>query len=256
VTALGLAARGALEDAGDFVALTGRTLGPGLFHRRLFRDVLVQIDSLGVKSIAIAGPDVDLLQPGHDGAVHRPARALRCKEYVGNIVALSLVRELGPVLTALMVGGRIGAGITAELGSMAATEQLDAMRAMGADPVEKLVVPRVLAGALCLPLLTVLSDFLGIMASTFVASFDTRVGTTYFYSSITDIVAIYDVMGGLFKSLCFGILITLIACHRGLTVRGGTEGVGLATTRTVVTASIAVIVSDFILTRTLLAFGY
>jgi phospholipid/cholesterol/gamma-HCH transport system permease protein len=174
---------------------------------------------------------------------------------VGNVVSISLVRELGPVLTALMVGGRIGAGITAELGSMAVTEQVDAMRSMCADPVEKLVLPRVVAAAIALPLLTVLADALGIVSATFMASFDTRVDLLYFYSSITNAVEVSDLVGGLVKTILFGAMIALIACHRGLNARGGTEGVGRATTQTVVVTSIVTIMSDFVFTKILLAFG-
>lgn len=177
------------------------------------------------------------------------------KEYVGNVVSLSLVRELGPVLTALMVGGRVGAGITAELGSMKVTEQIDAMRAMCADPIRKLVLPRILAGLICLPLLTVLADVLGVSAAVIVGSFDAHVNVTYFYTAVTTAVKVSDVLGGLTKTIFFGLSITLIACHQGLSTRGGTEGVGRATTETVVMTSIVTLISDFVLTKVLLGFG-
>ena len=177
------------------------------------------------------------------------------KEYVGTVVSLSLVRELGPVLTALMVGGRVGAGITAEIGSMNVTEQIDAMRSMCGDPVRKLVLPRVIAGMICLPLLTALADMLGIFATMLVSSLDTKLSLSYFYHAIAHAVLISDVVGGLVKTVFFGLGITLIACHVGLNTRGGTEGVGRSTTQTVVLTSIVTLISDFVMTKILLSFG-
>ncbi len=252
---ISMRARAALEDAGELVMLFLRVLR-GLTRRGgLLRETIVQIEEIGVRSLSVA-----VLTAIFSSLVMTVQFAVQlsrfgAKEYVGNVVAVSLVRELGPVLTALMVGGRVGAGITAELGSMAVTEQLDAMRSMCADPVQRLVVPRVLAGAIVLPLLTVLADVLGVLAATLIASFDTHVSLSFFYSSITSVVEISDVVGGLIKTVFFGILITLIACHRGLSTRGGTQGVGAATTRTVVITSITTLIADFLLTKTLLAFG-
>ncbi len=247
--------RGALEDAGELVVFSGQALR-SLFRRGgLFPEVWRQLELIGVQSLAIV-----VLTAVFSSLVMTVQFAVQlsrfgAKEYVGNVVAVSLVRELGPVLTALMVGGRVGAGITAELGSMAVTEQLDAMRAMCVDPVRRLVLPRVIAGAIALPLLTILADVLGVVAATLIASFDTHVSMSFFYSSITSGVEISDVAGGLIKTVVFGALITLIACHRGLRTRGGTQGVGLATTQTVVVTSITTLIVDFLLTKGLLAFG-
>ena len=177
------------------------------------------------------------------------------KEYVGNVVSLSLVRELGPVLTALMVGGRVGAGIAAELGSMKVTEQIDAMRAMGADPVKELVVPRVIAGAIALPMLTVLANVLGVLGAMVIARLDSGVNMTYFLTSTLHAVTLGDLFGGLTKTVFFGSAITLIACKIGLATRGGTEGVGRATTQTVVVTSVVTLISDFVLTKGLLELG-
>jgi phospholipid/cholesterol/gamma-HCH transport system permease protein len=221
----------------------------------LTRDVVEQLEQIGVRSLAVV-----VLTAVFSSLVMTVQFAVQlsrfgAKEYVGNVVAVSLVRELGPVLTALMVGGRVGAGITAELGSMAVTEQIDAMRSMCADPIRRLVVPRVVAAAIALPLLTILADLLGVFAATLIASLDTHVSLSFFYSSITGVVEITDVAGGLIKTVFFGVLIALIACHRGLETRGGTQGVGAATTRTVVVTSITTLIADFLLTKTLLAFG-
>jgi phospholipid/cholesterol/gamma-HCH transport system permease protein len=177
------------------------------------------------------------------------------REYVGNVVSLSLVRELGPVLTALMVGGRVGAGIAAELGSMAVTEQIDAMRAMGADPVKELVVPRVAAAAVALPLLTVVANVLGVFGAMGIARLDSQLNMTYFLNATLRAVTLSDLAGGLIKTVFFGIAIALIACQRGLRTRGGTEGVGRATTEAVVITSITTLVADFLLTKTLLELG-
>ena len=253
--ALTLRAKAALEDAGALVIFFGRVVRGATRRTGLLHEVVAQIEQIGVRSLAVA-----VLTAIFSSLVMTIQFAVQlsrfgAKEYVGNVVAVSLVRELGPVLTALMVGGRVGAGITAELGSMAVTEQIDAMRAMCADPIQRLVVPRVLAGAIALPLLTILADLLGVFAATLIASFDTHVSLSFFYSSVTSAVEISDVVGGLIKTVFFGALITLIACYRGLTTRGGTQGVGTATTRTVVITSITTLIADFLLTKTLLAFG-
>jgi len=244
-----------MVDVGELAILAGRTAATGTRHPRALRDVVAQLEELGLRSLPIA-----LLTAVFSALVMTVQFIVQltrfgAKEYVGNVVSMSLVRELGPVLTALMVGGRIGAGMTAELGSMKVTEQLDAMRVMCADPIEKLVVPRVVAAAIALPVLTVLVDIVGVASAAFAASVDTKISISYFYSSITEVLDVSDVAGGLVKSLVFGILIGLIACHRGLSTTGGTAGVGRATTQTVVFASIAVIASDFLMTEILLAFG-
>jgi phospholipid/cholesterol/gamma-HCH transport system permease protein len=174
------------------------------------------------------------------------------KEYVGNVVAFSLTRELGPVLTALMVGGRVGAGITAELGSMSITEQLDAMRAMGSDPVKELAVPRVVACAIALPLLTVIANVLGVAGGMVIARLEADIGIWLFINSALRAVTLSDLVGGLIKSVVFGAAIALIACDRGLRTRGGGEAVGRSTTQTVVICAITTLVADFFLTELLL----
>lgn len=217
--------------------------------------VLVQIEAIGAQSVAIA-----VLTAIFSSMVMTVQFAVQltrfgAKEYVGTIVSLSLVRELGPVLTALMVGGRVGAGIAAELGSMSVTEQIDAIRGMGADPVRKLVVPRVVAAIIVLPLLTAMSNALGVLGAMVVADVVSDVNMTYFMSATLNAVTIADVSGGLLKTLFFGYFISIIACYQGLHTRGGTEGVGRATTQTVVITSIVTLISDFVLTSILLQLG-
>lgn len=171
------------------------------------------------------------------------------RPYVGSIVGLAIVRELGPVLAALMVGGRVGAGITSELGSMKVTEQVDAIRAMGADPVQKLVLPRVLAVTFGLPLLTFFAVLLGVLGGMLVADLQYGIGANFYLQTVTTTVTVGDFVSGVSKTFVFGWIVAMVGCHVGLGTEGGTRGVGSATTRSVVAASIAILVSDFFLTK-------
>jgi phospholipid/cholesterol/gamma-HCH transport system permease protein len=213
------------------------------------REIIRQIDHIGVKSISIAG--VAAAFTGLVLALQTAYGLSRfgAKAYVGIIVSLSMVRELGPVLTALLVGGRVGSGITAELGSMKVTEQIDAMRAMGANPVKKLVVPRVLSTMLVLPLLTVMADILGILGGMVISRYEFQVDYHFYYNTVTRNLTLADIVSGLGKTVVFGFIIAIVGCYKGLATVGGTEGLGRATTATVVTSAIAVIISDFFLTK-------
>jgi phospholipid/cholesterol/gamma-HCH transport system permease protein len=171
------------------------------------------------------------------------------KYYIGTVVSKSLVRELGPVLVALIVGGRIGAGMTAELGTMKVTEQIDAMRSMAADPVKKLVVPKLVATLVMLPALTVLGDFLGILGGLIVAMGQLQLTAGFYINDVLDALTLQDVSSGIGKSFFFAYFIAIIGCYNGLYASGGADGVGRATTNTVVMASILVLVSDFFLTK-------
>lgn len=174
--------------------------------------------------------------------------------FVGDLLALSVVRELGPVLTALVVAGRVGAGITAELGTMAVTEQVDALRALATNPVKKLVVPRVGVLVLTLPLVTAIADLIGLFGGLLMAVSEIGQGRAYFVSHIVGALSVQDIASGLGKTVFFGFFIGIIACHNGMRATGGADGVGQATTRTVVVSSIAVIISDFFLTKFFLLF--
>ncbi len=167
-----------------------------------------------------------------------------------------MIKELGPVLTALMLTGRIGSGIAAELGSMMVTDQINALRALGTDPVRKLVVPRVLAGFFMAPVLTIISDFVGIVGGWIVARFQLQVATGIYWSSVTKALYTQDVWMGLIKPFVLGFAIVTIACHVGLRTTGGTQGVGKATTISVVAGSVAVIAVDFFVTQALIALIY
>jgi phospholipid/cholesterol/gamma-HCH transport system permease protein len=170
-------------------------------------------------------------------------------EYTGRIIGLSFSRELAPSLTAVVVGGRIGAGITAELGAMAVTEQIDAIRALGADPVKKLVLPRLAASVIIMPVLAAFALVIGFAGAMFISSTEFGLPASFFLQTALESVRFADYFSGLFKTPFFGAIIALLGCHFGLTTRGGTEGVGNATTRSVVAISISILVADFVLTK-------
>lgn len=176
------------------------------------------------------------------------------QNYTGQIVGIAITRELGPVLTAVMIAARVGAGITAELGSMNVTEQVLAIEAMGANPIQKLVVPRVLATTICTPILSVIADFVGIFGGMIITVLQTGVSSTFYIDQITSTVKFMDFSSGITKTFFFGFFIGVIACYQGLNTRGGTEGVGRATTLSVVYGCICVFVSDFFLTKLFLVF--
>jgi phospholipid/cholesterol/gamma-HCH transport system permease protein len=175
------------------------------------------------------------------------------KDSVGRIVGLSEARELAPALTALVVGSRIAAGITAEIGSMAVTEQLDAIRALGADPVRKLVLPRVLACTACIPLITCFALVLGITGALVVCNISFGISPAFFITTALDSISMQDFLSGIGKTPFFGFLIAIIGCHFGLSTTGGTEGVGRATTSSVVVVSITILVADAVLTQLFLS---
>lgn len=174
--------------------------------------------------------------------------------YSGQVVGVAITRELGPVLTALMVAARVGSGITAELGSMSVSEQILAIRAMGGDPVTKLVFPRVLVTTLATPLLSVCAIFVGIFGGMIVTVLETGIGAIFYIDQVRRTVELYDFFSGIAKTFFFGFFIGAIACYRGINTTGGTKGVGTATTQTVVHSAITIFISDFFLTKLFLLF--
>jgi phospholipid/cholesterol/gamma-HCH transport system permease protein len=216
------------------------------FEWRLF---VYQMEQLGVRSFGIAAATaifvgiVMAIQFAHS------LEKFGAKDSVGRIVGLSETRELAPALTSLVVGSRIAAGITAELGSMAVTEQIDAIRALGADPVRKLVVPRVLASVIIMPLLACFALVLGVFSAMVVCNVTFGVQMPFFLSSAMDSVTLRDFFSGLGKTPFFGFLIAIIGCYFGMETRGGTEGVGKSTTSSVVVVALAVLISDAFLTQ-------
>jgi len=219
-----------------------------------WRRILYELDHLGVRSLSIVC--ITAMFTGMVLAL-QTAYALStfgAKPYIAKIVSLSVVRELGPVLTALMVAGRVGAGIAAEIGSMVVTDQIDAIRTLGASPVRKLVVPKVVATLIMLPALTVLADVIGIAGGLIVSVLELRVTSAFYLSHVENSLVIGDAISGLSKSIFFGFLIATLGCYIGLATTGGADGVGRATTRSVVFASLSVLIADLFLTKLFLAF--
>ena len=211
--------------------------------------ILAQMEQIGVRSLSIV-----LLTAVFTGMVLALQMAnyltrFGAKPYAGRILALSMLREMGPVLTALMIGGRVGAGITAELGSMKVTEQVDDMRSLGVNPVQKLVFPRLAALIVMLPLLTVLADSVGVLGGLLISVTELDIAPDFYLISIVQFIRFQDLLSGLGKSFFFALFIATIACYHGLEADGGADGVGRATTRTVVVSSITILVSDFFLTK-------
>jgi len=211
--------------------------------------VLAQFDQIGVRSLSIVAITSLFI-----GMVLALQTAYSLSDFggslfIGKVVSLSLIRELAPVLMALMVGGRVGAGIAAELGTMKVTEQIDALRALATNPVRKLVVPRVLATTIMMPLLTTLACFIGILGGLIIAVGSLHLSSNFYIRSVIETVKYNDLASGIGKTFFFGFAIGLIACYNGLSTTGGADGVGRSTTATVVTASITVLILDFFLTK-------
>lgn len=248
VARVGDRALSVVDQFGEFSVLGVRTLRAVFGRGFPAREVLVQFEALVVRSVSIVA--VTAFFTGMVLALQTVVSLARfgAKPYTGSFVGLAIVLELGPVLTALMVSGRVGAGITAEIGSMAVTEQVDAIRAMGADPIQKLVVPRVIACTIGVPLLTVLADLLGVLGGMLISA-QSGISPDFYLSTVTSTVMLADFVKGVSKTFVFGWIIAAVGCYLGLTTRGGTVGVGRATTRAVVIASIAIFVTDFFLTK-------
>jgi phospholipid/cholesterol/gamma-HCH transport system permease protein len=211
--------------------------------------IVAQFDQIGVRSMSIVGITSLFI-----GMVLALQTAYSLADFggslfIGKVVSLSLVRELAPVLMALMVGGRVGAGIAAELGTMKVTEQIDALRALATNPVRKLVVPRVLATTIMMPLLTLLACFIGITGGLIIAVGSLHLTSNFYIRSVIESLKYNDLASGVGKTFFFGFAIGLIACYNGLRTTGGADGVGRSTTATVVTASITVLIMDFFLTK-------
>lgn len=218
-----------------------------------WREGLSQLDKIGVGSLNLT--NITALFTGMVLALQTAytLSAFGAQLYIGEVVAMSLVRELGPVLTALMVGGRVGSGMAAEIGTMAVTEQVDALRSMAADPVRKLVVPRLAAMLVALPLLTILANAMGIIGGLIIAVVEEGSTASFYLQHAFRLMTFHDLASGLGKTFCFAYLIAVIGCVNGLSARGGADGVGRATTNTVYAAAIGVLVSDFFLTKLFLS---
>jgi len=252
---------GAALSVQEYFALFVRLLR-GCFSRPFYRhDVVQQMDTVGVASLFIV-----VLTGLFTGMVLALQSAVEMKQfgatmYIGRLVGASTIRELGPVLTALMVTGRAGSGMAAALGAMKVTEQVDALRTMGVDPIRKLVVPRFVAAVIMLPILTVLADLIAILGGLLIAlvkldlTADLYMRSVYTTLADNGFVLRYvpvDLIQGLVKPIVFGALMALTSCFYGLRTTGGTEGVGRATTQAVVTTSVFVLATDYFLTQILI----
>ena len=236
----------------DYILLAWRGLN-ALFTRPVYpREIVNQMDHLGVESLPIVvltGMFTGMVLSLQSAA---SLDAFGARPYVGRLVAVSMVRELGPVLTALMVTGRVGSGMAAELGSMVVTQQIDALRVLGSDPVRKLVAPRLAAAVIMVPILTIISDMLGIFGGSLISIFNLQLSWAYYWRSVANGLTVNDLVMGLTKPVMFGFITATVGCHMGLQTTGGTQGVGLSTTRSVVVASVLILSSDFFMTKILL----
>lgn len=243
-----------LQSVQDFALLTFKVISSLFSRPRYIADTYLQMDAIGVSSIPIV-----LLTGFFTGAVlalqtSTSVKAFGAVNLTGQLVTLTLVRELGPVLIALMVAGRIGSGISSQLGSMVVTEQIDAMRALGTDPVRKLVTPRVVATTTMLPLLTVAGDMFGMIGGWIVSLNTLKLNTNLYWSEALRSLTYIDALEGLIKPFVFGFIIGMVGCYTGLNTKGGTHGVGKSTTSAVVTASILIIIADFFISKLILEF--
>jgi len=225
-----------------------------LFRRPFERTALVeQLDTVGIGSIPVAVLTAVFVGMVMALQFSTALKSYGASLYTGSLVSEGLVKELAPVLTALLVGGRVASGMAAELGSMAVSEQIDAIRALGADPVKKLVVPRVLACLIAIPLLTLVADIVGCLGAQLIVMTEVGVTARFYWEQVIATIQIHDLFHGLGKSVFFGYFIAIIGCYQGMTTRGGTAGVGKATTVTVVWVSISILAADYLLTNLFLA---
>jgi phospholipid/cholesterol/gamma-HCH transport system permease protein len=243
----------ALLELQEYVRLCVATMRGAVSRPFYARDVIEQLEAIGLGSLTVV-----LLTGFFTGAVLALQSGMTldqfgARPFVGRLISASMIKELGPVLTALMLAGRVGSGIAAELGSMVVTEQISALRALGTDPMRKLVVPRVLAGFVMCPILTVVANTVGMLGGWIIALTQLRVASSVYWNSVTEGLFLEDVWMGVLKPFVLGFVIVTIGCHVGLRTTGGTQGVGRATTNAVVASSVTVLVVDFFVTRLLIS---
>lgn len=243
-----------IESVQDYSVLAGRSLSNIFAKPRYFADTLMQADSIGVGSLPIV-----VLIGFFTGAVLALQTASTLEKFgslslTGQLVALSMVRELGPVLTGILVAGRNASGMASELGSMKVTEQIDAMRAMGVDPTKKLVTPRVVATLTMQFFLSIISDLVGLAGGFVISYLLLGLDPNQYWTTAYQSLRFGDVFMGLCKPVVFGFILASVGCYYGMTAKGGTQGVGRATTQAVVAASVLIVITDFFLTKLLMAF--
>lgn len=246
---LGSRALGSIRFAGGFGLLCGqmaRELARPPFYGRLLLQQLYAIGTQSFLLVAVTGlatGSVMALQFGYG------LTKFGGKLYVPRIVAMAILREMGPVFTSLLVAGRIGSGIAAEVASMKVTQQIDAIRALGTSPIKRIVIPRVLATLIALPILTLFADYIGLFGAMIVSLRELGISTEYFITKSVETLRLYDLFTGMAKTGVFAFFISATACWKGLNTEGGTQGVGATTTWVVVTSSIFIMISDFFLTK-------
>ena len=248
--------KSALLEVQEYMRLIGRVFSALVTPPLYYRDIIGQFDSIGVGSLTVvllAGLFTGMVLALNSGYTLDQFGA---RSMVGRLISASMVKELGPVLTGLMVSGRVGSGIAAELGSMLVTDQIAALRALGTDPIRKLIVPRVLAGVIMVPILTVLASGIGMVGGWIVTVLQFHVASTIYWSSVTQGLYVQDVWMGIIKPFFLGFTIVTIGCHVGMRTTGGTQGVGNATKLAVVASSVAVIAVDFMVTKVLIVLMY
>lgn len=243
------AVRGVFISLGDFGVFAWRALKTCVCKPPRLREVLRQMDRIGVDSLTIV--NVCAIFTGIVMTLQTAIELVRfgAHIYISRIVGLAFLRELGPVFTALMVSGRVGSGIAAELGSMQVTEQVDALRAMGADPMRHLVAPRLIATVIMVPCLTLIADLLGIASGLMTAYLALGIGPSQYIGACLEAMVPLDLLAGLSKSVLFGLLIGLVSTYIGLATERATEAVGRSTTKAMVSCAYAILIADFMLTK-------
>ncbi len=245
---LGRSAQASVFTTGNMLTMLGQTCYYVFIPPYKLRNIFKQMEFIGVKSLFIV-----ILTGSFTGMVlamqgYNAMKRFGAESLVGPMVALSMARELGPVLTGLMVTGRAGSAIATELGTMRVTEQIDALHTMAINPIKYLVVPRVIAGVMMLPILTILTDFVGFFGGYMVGVKLLGINSGVYITRTTEFVSASDIMNGVIKSVFFGLIISLVACYQGFYTNGGAEGVGRAATSAVVLSSVSILISDYMLT--------
>jgi phospholipid/cholesterol/gamma-HCH transport system permease protein len=249
-------AKSALLELQEYLMMVAKAGRAAVTRPFYYRDVVEQFDIIGVGSLTVV-----LLTGMFTGMVLALQSGITLDQFgarsmVGRLVSASMVKELGPVLTALMVAGRVGSGIAAELGSMMVTDQIAALRALGTDPIRKLVLPRILAGLVMVPFLTCISVAVGLLGAWIITITQLKVASGVYWNSVVTGLYMQDVWMGMIKPFFLGFVIVSIGCHVGLRTSGGTQGVGRATTNAVVASSVAVLVVNFLVTKFLIFLMY
>ena len=248
--------KAAVLEVQEYVHLQIATVRAVFSRPFYFRDIVEQFESIGIGSLTVvllAGLFTGMVLALNSGITLDQFGA---RSMVGRLISASMVKELGPVLSGLMVSGRVGSGIAAELGSMLVTDQIAALRALGTDPIRKLVVPRVLAGVLMMPLLSILATGIGMVGGWIVTVLQFHVASTVYWTSVVQGLYTQDIWMGVIKPVFIGFTIVTIGCHVGLRTTGGTQGVGNSTKLSVVASSVAVIAVDFMVTKVLIVLMY